>query len=122
MPTDEANKIRDRIGKRVTFTYPEGTRHGILRDRFVFPSHCHPTCIPYWDVVDLIEFEGDGEHEPRCIRIGYYRNAGQKLVFGGQTTITEPVSVWKKMLVGAAREKPWFRELLEDVMRELENN
>lgn len=123
MPTDEINKILSRIGKPVTFKYPgeEGTSHGILRDRSVFESHCHPKCVPYWDVVDLIEFEGEGAHEPECIRIGYYRKPGEKLNWGSQTTITEPVSVWKKMLIKAAREKPWFRKLLDDVMRELEH-
>jgi hypothetical protein len=77
--------------------------------------------VPYWDVVDLIEFEGEPELE--FIRITYYRKKpGQSLNFGGQTSITEPISVWRKMLVSAAREKKWFRVLLQDVMSELQNS
>jgi hypothetical protein len=29
------------------------------------------------------------------------------------------MSIWKRILVNAAREKKWFRDLLEDVMEEL---
>lgn len=73
--------------------------------------------MPYWDVVDLIKF--DDEEEP-WIRIGYYRMPPKtmRLNFAGQTTITEPVSVWKKLLVKAA-EKEWFRKLLDEVTEEL---
>ena len=75
--------------------------------------------MPYWDVVDLIEFEGEKE---LMIRITYYRKKpGQSLNFGGQTSITESISVWRKMLVSVAREKKWFRELLDDVTDELKN-
>ncbi|MBA4390930.1 MAG: hypothetical protein C0399_08330, partial [Syntrophus sp. (in: bacteria)] len=73
--------------------------------------------VPYWDVVDLIEFKD--EQEPEWIRIGYYRKPKDKLNWGSQTTITEPVSEWKKILVNAAKEKKWFRDLLEDVTKEL---
>ena len=121
MPTDEINKILGCIGRQVVFKYPETPepRRGQLTDRAVFEAPCEANCVPYWDVVDLIMFNGEQE---QCMRIGYYRKPGQKLVWGGQTTITEPVSVWKKMLVKVASEKPWFRELLEDVMKELEND
>jgi hypothetical protein len=73
--------------------------------------------VPYWDVVDLIEFPG--EKEPEWIRIGYYRKPKDRLVWGSQTTITEPISVWKRLLVEAAKEKKWFRDMLEDVFRQL---
>lgn len=53
------------------------------------------------------------------VRIGYYRKPKDRLHWASQTTITEPLSIWKKMLVKAAREKKWFRELLNDVMDEL---
>jgi len=47
------------------------------------------------------------------------RKPKHTLNWGSQTTITEPVSVWKQILVNAAQEKKWFRDLLEDVMIEL---
>jgi len=73
--------------------------------------------VPYWDVVDLIEFEGEAERE--WIRIGYYRRPKDRLVWASHTTITEPIGVWKRVLVQAAREKPWFLKLLREVMEEL---
>lgn len=113
---ETVQKILGRIGQPVHFQYPanEGHKQGILRDRAVISSPS--TSVPYWDVVDLIEFAG--ESEP-WIRIGYYRKPGDQLVWGSQTTITEPVSVWKQLLVHAAREKSWLRDLLNDVMKEI---
>jgi hypothetical protein len=119
MATAEIDKILSKIGKKVEFTYPgdEGTKQGILRDRSVFESN-YVGEVPYWDVIDLIEFDGEAELE--FIRITYYRKKpGGHLNFAGQFSITEPVSIWKNLLVSAAREKKWFRALLEDVMREL---
>lgn len=103
------------VGKKVTFKYPgkEGHKKGYLKDRVVLASN-----PPYWDVVDLIEFPD--EPEPMWLRIGYYRKLKDRLVFAGQTTITEPVRIWKELLVHAAREKFWFRDLLKEVMEELE--
>ena len=65
----------------------------------------------------MIEFEGDSEP---MIRITYYRKLRGRLVFAGQTTITEPISIWKKMFLETAQKKPWFRNLLEDVMSKLD--
>ena len=115
--TAEINKILSR--NKVAFKYPgnEGDKHGILKDRSVTESINAPGTVPYWDVVDLIEFKD--EQESAWLRIGYYRKPKDKLIWGGQTTITEPVSVRKKILVNAAREKKWFQNLLEDVMNEL---
>jgi hypothetical protein len=119
LTTDEQDKILSRIGSRVSFTYPgsEGNKHGILKDRAVVESTNTPDAVPYWDVVDLIQFEN--EEEPDWIRIGYYRKPQHTLNWGSQTTITEPISIWKKLLVHTAQEKKWFRDLLEDVMNEL---
>ena len=102
---DDLNRILSCIGKRVSFKYPgnEGDKHGILKDRAVVESTNALGAVPYWDVVDLIEFED--EEEPEWIRIGYYRKPKHKLNWGSQTTITEPVSIWKRILVSAAREK-----------------
>ena len=115
-------KILSRIGSRVAFRYPgdEGSKHGILKDRAVVDSANAPGAVPYWDVVDLIEFEN--EAEPEWIRIGYYRKPGERLNWGSQTTITEPIAIWKRLLVTAGREKKWFRDLLEEVMRELRDS
>jgi hypothetical protein len=112
-------KILSRKGSKVAFKFPgaEGDKHGILKDRAVVESVQAPGTVPYWDVVDLIEFTG--EAEPAWIRIGYYRKPGKTLNWASQTTITEPISIWKRILVSAARDKEWFRDLLEDVMKEL---
>lgn len=113
-------KILNKIDKPVAFQYPaaEGRKEGKLKDRAVMASPSS-TGVPYWDVVDLIEFPQESE---RWIRIGYYRKPGSGLVWGSQTTITEPVSVWKELLVHAATEKSWFMDLLNDVMKELEQS
>jgi hypothetical protein len=114
-------QIRSRIGNDVSFVYPgsEGKKQGTLKDRAVVDSTNPPDKVRYWDVVDLIEFEDEKE---LWLRIGYYRKPGEKLNWGSQTTITEPLSIWKKILVTAGREKPWFRELLQSVMKELDNS
>jgi len=55
------------------------------------------------------------------MRIGYYRKPQQRLNWGSQTTITEPVSTWKALLTKAALEKPWFRSSLAQVMAKIES-
>jgi hypothetical protein len=113
-----AAKILGCIGNEVKFTYPppEACKKGKLIDRAVIASP-GVTGVPYWDVIDLIEFRG--EPEPQWMRIGYYRKPKDKLIFAGQTTITEPIGTWKKLLVHAAKEKPWFCKLLEDVIAQV---
>lgn len=115
----DISQILSRIGKKVSFKYPEneGEKHVILKDRAVVKSNSEGSEVPYWDVIDLIEFKG--EKEPEWMRIGYYRKPKDRLNWGSQTTITEPISVWKNLLINTAREKKWFRDLLEDVMKEL---
>jgi len=113
-----AAQILKPIGKKVTFTYPaeEGRKTGFLKDR-AFIHSPGSTGVPYWDVVDLIEFPN--EPEPEWIRIGYYRKPKERLIWGSQTTITEPIETWKKLLVHAAKEKAWFRRLLEDAVEQV---
>jgi hypothetical protein len=119
MPTEEITKILSCVGKPVNYIFPGGepSQHGILESRCVFVSPYGGT-VPYWDVVDLIKFES--YPETKFIRIGYYRKPGNRLIYGSQTTITETIPAWKGLLVKAATEKKWFRELLEDVMKELQ--
>jgi hypothetical protein len=110
-----AAKILGFVGNKVRFKYPDPEPHktGILKDRVVIPSP-GATGVPYWDVVDLIEFRDDPQ--PEWIRIGYYRKPKDRLVWASQTTIAEPVETWKDLLVHAAKEKDWFRKLLEEVL------
>lgn len=112
-------KIQSCIGKKVSFKYPanEGDKRGVLKDRAIISSSNEPGSVPYWDVVDLIEFQD--EKEPLWLRIGYYRKPGNKLNWGSQTTITEPISIWRKILINAAREKSWFRDILIEVVRNI---
>ena len=68
---------------------------------------------PYWATVDLIEYQ----EEPELMRFGYYRGSSSQ--WDAQTTLAARLPVWKKLFVKAGREKKWFRELLQDVMNEL---
>ena len=119
MPTVEELILRDLKTKKVQFKYPgaEGELHGTLMDRCVLAAGDNIGGVPYWDVIDLIEFEGQKERE--FMRIGYYRKPLNRLVWGSQTTITEPLSTWKDLLVKAAQEMSWFRSLLEQVVSEV---
>jgi len=112
-------KLMRPVGKKVSFLYPAGEAHknGILQDRAIVASNPGTDGVPYWDVVDLISFPD--EPEPDWIRIGYYRMPKDRLVWGSQTTITEPACVWHRILLEAARKKAWFRSLIENVVDEL---
>ena len=114
-PTDEEiqRQILSRVGQRVNFTYPgtEGSLGGVLKERIVIKGGIGASPdIPYWDVVDLIEFEGTAE--PLCMRVGYYRYSGGRLNWGSQTTLTEPLSVWRQLFT-SAKAQPWFADLLQ---------
>jgi hypothetical protein len=65
LPANDQKKILSRIGTKVYFKYPgeEGDKHGILKDRTVVESTNASGAVPYWDVVDLIEFKGEKEPE-----------------------------------------------------------
>jgi hypothetical protein len=111
-------KILKAVGQKVKFHYTEKSdKLGILKDRVIIPSELNPNGVSYWDVVDLIEFPG--EAEPEWIRIGYYQELGGRLLWASRATITEPIEIWKKILVTTAREKPWFKKLLDDVHKEI---
>ena len=109
------------VGRKVAFKYPAGEKHksGILISRAVVRSNPRIRGVPYWDVVDLIRFQN--EQNPKWIRIGYYRVPKGRLQWGSQTTITEPVKTWKRVLIKAAKQKPWFRDLLMSVVAELKS-
>jgi hypothetical protein len=114
-------KILQAVGRPVSFRYPAGEKHksGKLVDRAVVRSNSPGARgVPYWDVVDLIEFKK--EKHPNWIRIGYYRLPKGRLQWGSQTTITEPVETWKRVLIDAAKQKRWFRDLLVSVVTQLE--
>ena len=112
-------KILRCVGRKVAFKYPAGEKHktGILADRAVVRSNPGTRGVPYWDVFDLIEFPN--EKNPKWIRIGYYRVPKGRLQWGSQTTITESVKTWERVLVNAAKQKKWFRDLLVDVVEKL---
>ena len=105
--------ILKKIGQKVIFDYPnhEGKRVGFLKDRVVIASDWSSSGIPYLDIVDLIEFPN--EIEKSWMRIGYYRylKENDRLVWGSQTTITEPLAVWSK-LFSAVKSRPWFQGVL----------
>ena len=121
MSTVEEVILRDLGTKKVHFKYPgvEGELRGTLEDRCVLAAGNNIGGVPYWDVIDLIKFEG--QNEPDFMRIGYFRKPLNlnRLVWGSQTTITEPLSTWKALFVKAALEKDWFRSLLEQVVSEV---
>jgi hypothetical protein len=106
------------VGRKVAFKYPanEEDRAGILIDRAIVRSNPGMAGVPYWDVVDLIRFDGEKQH---WIRVGYYRVPNGRLQWGSQTTITERVGTWKRVLVEAAKQKEWFRDLLKSAVAEL---
>jgi hypothetical protein len=99
MPIDEA-KIMSAVGKPVKFTYPAPgpTAHGVLKRRTIAWSDStpRPSGASYCDVVDTIEFPGRPE---LWLRVGYYRqSADGKQKWASQTTICEPLSIWRKIL------------------------
>ena len=110
-------KLMKAVGKTVAFNYPgnKGNKRGFLKDRVIVWSGHSSSGADYWDVVDLIKFEN--VKEGLRIRIGYYRQVGDKLRWGSQTTITEPVHIMKRLLAQAAKEKEWFRRVLVPAAR-----
>jgi hypothetical protein len=108
--TMEAKMMRP-LGKRVHYRYPagEGDRRGFLKDRQIEQGAPGQNGIKNWDVIDLIAWDDGGEP---WVRVGYYRERPNvTLGWAGQTTITEPVSVWRERLLPA----------IQDVVRAAEN-
>ena len=100
------------------FAYPkgEGEYYGKLKARCVLYAPSMWVKVPYWDVVYIIEFE-----EPKkfvALRFGYYRLKGGKLRWASQTTLTEPLEVYMKLFVKAAREIELFGIFLRTVLNE----
>lgn len=99
------------IGKDVVFNYPDknkGKRTGLLKHRSVIFSADFPDDgITYWDILDIIRFEGEPEDE---IRFTYYRYKykeginlrGKPVILGwnfaGQNSFCEPISKVKELL------------------------
>jgi hypothetical protein len=111
-------KIMSRVGKPVKFKFPGGeVREGRLLDRAVVMSIRHPDAS-YWDVIDLIQFPVHANR--KWIRISYYRQVGDRLGWAGQTSITEPPHVWKRIFAQGAKEKSWFRDVLVRALDEHE--
>jgi hypothetical protein len=104
-------KLREPINREVHFKYPNGHhKRGVLLERAIVWSGHSSSGADYWNVIDLIRFPD--ERHTKWIRVGYYRQVGNRLGWAGQTTITEPVRQWKRLLVQAANQKKWFRRLL----------
>ncbi len=110
--TQIRTRLRQPIGRPVAFRYPsgKGDRRGRLKDRAIVRSAPGPSGATYWDIVDLIEFPG--ERRPLYIRIGYYRQVGDELRWGSQTTIVEPVDMMTRLLTQAAIQKDWFARVV----------
>lgn len=106
-------RIMKAVGKRVVYKYPGGRDvRGELKDRAIVWSGPFDGAY-YWDVIDLIDFPQE-KHRYQ-IRIGYYRyrQVGDKLGFAGQTTITEPVHIMKRVFAKATNKmKDWSRQYI----------
>ena len=114
---EQERYLYNKIGGPVKFTYPEGSPlKGELRDRCViFDSE--DDSIVYWNMVDLIRFEGEDEN---WLRITYYRYNKEKRrwIFAGQTSISDPISYFVELFVKAIKEKEWMRPLFRRIYKQ----
>lgn len=108
---EQKQELLQKIGKEVTFSYPDnnrGKRKGLLKHRSViFAEDFKADGIVYWDILDIIRFDGEPEDE---IRFTYYRykykggtNLRGKPIklgwnFAGQNSFCEPISKVKELL------------------------
>jgi len=108
VPPEVLARLMAAVGRPVNFKYPaaEGVGRGILKDR-VIALGSSTRGVQYYNVVDLITFEG--EPEP-WVRITYYRHLPTGLRFAGQYSICEPASSWGRLL-DQANTKEWFKHL-----------
>lgn len=89
---------------------------GTLKERVALYTKSITRITDFWDVIDLIEFEWEGETK-RAVRFGYYRRgADGKLRWGSQTTLTEDIDVLKALFRKAVKEKSWFKQLLTEAL------
>lgn len=114
---EQKDYLYNKIGDPVNFTYPkgEGDLSGKLVDRIVILDG-EGDLVVYWNMIDLIEFEGEDEN---WLRITYYRYNKEKRrwIFAGQTSISDPISVFVKLFVKAIKEKEWIRPLFREIYK-----
>jgi hypothetical protein len=107
--------LYSRIGNPSYFTYPtgEGDMAGRLIDRVVVFGSEYGSIV-YWNIVDLIRFEGEDED---WLRLTYYRynKEKRKWVFAGQTPLCDPISSFGEIFVKAIKEKDWMRQLFKKI-------
>ena len=113
---EQRDYLLSKIKGPVNFTYPEPPHsRGKLKDRFVVRSGDDAYAI-YWNMIDLIEFEGADED---WLRFTYYRykRKEKKWVFAGQTSLSNPLSQIEELFVKAIKEKQWMKALFKGVFK-----
>ena len=109
--------LYSRRGEPVNFKYPEPPYflRGKLLDRYVIAGG-EDEWVVYWNIIDLIQFEGEDED---WLRITYYRykKKERKWVFAGQTSLSNPISGFIELFVKAVKEKEWIRPVFREVYK-----
>ena len=107
-----------KIGEEVNFTYPEPpyTLEGKLLDRYVVEGG-EDDWVTYWNMIDLIRFENEDEN---WLRITYYRykKKEKRWVFAGQTSMSNPISEFRELFVGAIKKKEWIRHFFTEICKQ----
>jgi len=115
---EQKEYLLSKIGTSSTFQYPEPPYFltGTLIDRCVVKDG-GDDLVDYWNVIDLIRFEGEEED---WLRITYYRykKHEKRWVFAGQTSLSNPISYFCDLFVAAIKEKEWIRPLFREVLRQ----
>jgi hypothetical protein len=114
---EQKEYLCSKIGESVVFKYPEPPYllKGKLIDRIVVKDG-GDEIVTYWNLIDLIRFEGEEED---WLRITYYRykNKDRRWVFAGQTSLSDPISHFRDLFVSAIKEKEWIRALFKQVFK-----